>query len=50
MSKTTETTVQTERDQFLALLQEAPPRQSVDDPRYWAWKRKVDALLVEIKD
>jgi len=51
MSKTVDTTtLQAERDQFLKLLQDAPPRQAIDDPRYWAWRRKVEAVLIDVKE
>ena len=51
MSKTADAALlQEQRDQFLKLLQEAPPRQAIDDPRYWAWRRKVEAVLIDVKE
>jgi len=37
--------VEKERDILLALLKDAPPRQAIDDNRYWAWKARVDEAL-----
>ena len=29
----------------LALLKAAPPRESINDDRYWAWKRKAEGFV-----
>lgn len=39
-----------ERDALLALLKDAPPRQAIDDQRYWVWRTRVDALLLRITE
>ena len=37
-------------DEVLTLLRQAPPRQAIDDTRYWLWRQRVDALLLRVKE
>lgn len=43
------TEMRAERDALLALLKDAPPRQAIDDQRYWEWRQRVDALLMRLE-
>lgn len=40
------------KDRFALLeaLRAAPPREAVDDQRYWTWRARVDALLLKLSD
>lgn len=37
-------------EELVALLRDAPPRQMIDDQRYWDWRNKVEALLARVDD
>ena len=34
----------------LALLKAAPPRESINDDRFWKWRREVEDLLKRVSD
>mgnify|MGYP001607370322 CR=1 FL=1 len=36
-------------DELVALLREVPPRQMIDDQRFWDFRRKVEALLARVE-
>ena len=32
-------------EELVTLLREAPPRQMIDDQRYWDWRKRVEEVL-----
>jgi len=36
--------------ELVDLLRSAPPRQMVEDQRYWDWRRKVEAMLARVEE
>ena len=36
--------------ELLDLLRAAPPRQMIDDQRYWDWRRQVEDLLARVDE
>ena len=32
-------------DELVLLLRQAPPRQMIDDQRYWDWRKRVEEVL-----
>ena len=36
--------------ELLDLLRAAPPRQMIDDQRFWDWRRQVEDLLARIEE
>ncbi|MDP3703755.1 MAG: hypothetical protein Q8R78_05150 [Candidatus Omnitrophota bacterium] len=37
-------------DELLAILRSAPPRQMIDDQRFWDWRRQVEDLLARVDE
>lgn len=37
-------------EELILLLRDAPPRQMVEDQRYWDWRKKVEALLARVEE
>ena len=36
--------------ELLDLLRAAPPRQMIDDQRFWDWRRQVEDLLARVEE
>ena len=36
-------------DELVALLREAPPRQSIPDQRFWDWRKRVEEALARVE-
>ena len=36
--------------ELLDLLRAAPPRQMIDDQRFWDWRRQVEDLLARVDE
>ena len=36
--------------ELLDCLRAAPPRQMIDDQRYWDWRRQVEDLLARVEE
>ena len=36
--------------ELLDLLRAAPPKQMIDDQRYWDWRRQVEDLLARVEE
>ena len=37
-------------EDLVALLRAAPPRQMIDDQRYWDWRTRVEATLARVEE
>ena len=37
-------------DELVLLLRQAPPRQMIDDQRYWDWRTQVEAMLARVEE
>lgn len=37
-------------DDLVALLRSAPPRQMINDQRYWDWRKKIEEVLARVED
>ena len=37
-------------DALVLLLREAPPRQMIEDERYWVWRKRVEEALARVEE
>lgn len=37
-------------DELVALLRQAPPRQMIEDQRYWDWRKRLEELLARVDE
>ena len=37
-------------DELVLLLRQAPPRQMIEDQRFWDWRKRVEEALARVEE